>query len=337
MGLLKDMSVPRNEGAEAPSLRPLGQIADNRMSVLVVHLQTIFPGQQHLLGIARLSQRLGLHVTQGLERDVIKVEQVGRVLRAEEAIWHDLQATEVGHIEVERGVQLVAVGLLETGGVAGEGRDDHLIRGTNQQDAGRATGRISRLHGRLDQRFSQRSGGARHRGGIAGRDRERTRTGTHRTLSDPASQTSSLASRARRTSVERLVADQSDFRITLQLFHLLHLLERNFGLAASLVDHLFGVRDDEVLVADLRVVAPTGAGSNGGERTDVVTFQLRVVSRSSKGIRLPLEETSDTLGLLQGRIQRRLGGRNDVDDIRQILTLTDGGVRGVGICNDGHD
>lgn len=266
------------------------------MGVLVVHLKAEFPSDEHLLRIARLRQRLGFNVTQRLEADVVVVDEVGRIV--DEAVRDDLQRAEVGDVHVVGRVQLVAISLLEAGGVTRETGYDHLVGRTNEQLARSATGRVGRLHSRLNQRLGQRTSSTGNRRRIGGRDRERTRTRTHGTLRDPASKATGLTGNGRRTGIVRAILDQTRLGVTLQFLELLRLLVGDFRLAARLIDDLFGIRDHEVLGRNLAVVTPASGRGNGREAANVITFQLGVIGRSGEGVGLPFEEARVGLGLL---------------------------------------
>lgn len=304
------------------------------MRILVVHAQGVFPGHQGLLCITCLRQRLVFQRTQGRDGHMLRVDQVRR--RVHEAVGDALQRAKVGQIEGERSMQLVAVGLFKPSRIAREGGLDLLIGRTHVHRGGSATRRISRLHRRLDQRFGERTGRTGHRGSVARRDRERARTRTHGALRDPASQTAQLASRTQRTCIERLVLDKGHFGVALQFLDALDLLISHFRLTPCLVDHLFGVSDDEVLVADLGVVAPADGRRDGQEGRDIVTFDLGVVGSGSQRISLPFVETSLSLGLSRAGLERGIGRRNVVDNVRQVFTLADGGVGRVGVGDNSH-
>lgn len=304
------------------------------MGILVVHAQRVFPGQQGLFRIARLRQRLVFQRAQSGKGNMLRVDQVRRSVH--EAIRHALQGAKVRQVERERGVQLVAVRILETGGVASKCRLNLLIRRTQEHQVGSTASSVGGLHRSLHQRFREGSGRTGHRSGVGGRHREGA-SSTHRTLRDPASQAASLASRAQRTCVERLVLNQGNLGIALQLFDALDLLIGHFRLAASLVDHFLSVSNDKVLVADLGVVTPARGRTDGLEGRDVIAFDLGVVSGGSQRVGLPLVEASLSLDLLQGRLKRGFGRRNVVDDIRQVFTLADRGVGRESIGDHSHD
>lgn len=304
------------------------------MGILVVHAQRVFPGQQGLFRIARLRQRLVFQRAQRGEGDVLRIDQIRRSVH--ETIRHALQCAKVRQVERERGVQLVTVRILEAGSIARKGRLHLFIRRTQKHQVGRTAGGVGGLHRGLHQRFRERTGRTCHGSGVGRRYREGARS-AHRALSDPAGQASGLTSRTQSSGVERLVLNQGNLGIALQLLDALDLLIGHFRLAASLVYHFLSVSNDKVLVADLGVITPARGRTDGLEGRDVIAFDLGVVGGGGQGVGLPLVETSLSLDLLQGRLKRGFGRRNVVDDIRQVFTLADRGVGRESIGDHSHD
>lgn len=328
---------PQSGRGRSPSLGGLRQVSNERRCRFVGRLEAVLADHGVLVTVTSLAKVKILHPST-LERaqlPMVQVRQECEVADGARTDGNDLDRTELGNVDLIAGMDLVAVGLLETGRAASKGRGQHLVTGTYEQGVRHAALGVGILHRCFEQGFRERSVSSSHRSGVGREHRSRT-TRTERAVSrHPATHATGLTGRSRSTRIERGVLKQGELDVLLEFLALLELLIVDLARAASGLDGLLGIGDDELDTADLRIVADARGRVNGRERRYVIAFNLRIRRGGTQGVGLPFEVRIVRRLLRQGRQERGFCRADVIDQIRQFFTVTLRlvALEGIGRCS----
>ena len=305
------------------------------MSSLVFHFQGQLAQQLSLLSVTCLSQFNGLERTQERNSGHVWIDNesgfVASVVAVHEAVRHNRDSAEIAHVNVssaDDGGWLVRRSHVTLCSDTSKSRHQLLVSRVNHQHFRRATSGVHLGNHSLQNCFCESA--------VCAIDTGSSTTRASNTVSatvivgvQPGLQTTQSASSAGVTSSSDLVRQQGQFNVALQFSRNFSHLISLFRLTTSFVHSFQSASDSDGLGENLCAVADTGCWrcSDAGL---IRTFNSAAQSSSSQRVGLPLMVSSSSLVLADRRHERRVGGADVINNVREVFAHTDGGIGLIG-------